>query len=461
MYRKEKKIPTLLALCLLFLGIGTTIYLDRQQQTLFSQASGTVLPEEVHFTNISDTSFTVSWLTNTPTIGIVIVSANNTKQTLLDNLDSDNVGRPRTAHYVTVKNLKEDNSYTAQILNGNKKCNNTAACPSFTQKTATKLTSALSLPPARGIMMKTAGKIADGAIVYLVVNKSAPLSARVDSSGLWVVPFNNLRTTDLLTRPQIADNDIVQITAQLSPTEETFATVDLKSIRQNLTIPDMTMGNSYNFIDLISKKDLLAKSAGPKILGIKIKATPSPKMEIMFPKNDNDTTIDKRPRFRGTGVPDSQFTITVNSSPQTGKIIVAKDGTWDWRPARELPAGIHYLSLQGYDGKGNLITLNRKFVVLKSGEAVLGDATPSASLTLTPTSEVTPTITPTPNPSLPTPSPSPTSIISPTATTIPTIPPTTVPPVIPPRSGDTSTTLILLGSSASLLLLGMKFLISL
>jgi hypothetical protein len=214
----------------------------------------------------------------------------------------------------------------------------------------------------------------------------------------------------------------------------------------------MTLGNSYNFIDLISKKDLLAQSSGPKILGIS-QNIPFNKLEIFFPKIDHETTVDRRPRFRGTGIPNSQLTITVNSSPQTGKIIVAPDGSWNWRPARELLPGIHYLSLQGYNEKNQLTTINRKFIVLKSGEAVLGESTPSASLTPAPTSWVTPTITPTPNPSIPTPSPTITTY--PSNTLAPTSPP------VPPRSGNTSMTFLLLGGSISFLLLGFKFLTSL
>ena len=138
MYRKEKKIPTLLALFLLMVGIGTTIYLDQNQQTLFTKAKEGESAKEVHFTNISDTSFTVSWLTYSPAVGSVVVSGNNTKLTLLDDLDSDNIGRARNTHYITVKNLKADTLYTVQILTGNKNCRSNA-CASFTKKTSIKI----------------------------------------------------------------------------------------------------------------------------------------------------------------------------------------------------------------------------------------------------------------------------------------------------------------------------------
>ena len=90
MYRKEKRIPTLLALFLLVLGISTTVYLDHRTQSLTSSASPLEAPEEAHFTNITDSSFTISWLTSTPVIGSAIVSDTTGKLNLLDDLDNEN-----------------------------------------------------------------------------------------------------------------------------------------------------------------------------------------------------------------------------------------------------------------------------------------------------------------------------------------------------------------------------------
>lgn len=456
MYRKEKKIPTLLAFLILVGGIATATYLDKNPQTLTSQAHKTPLPEDIHFTNISDTSFALSWLTESPTIGTITVTSEGKKWTLLDDLDSDAIPRPRITHYLTIKNLLENTFASIRIINGNDSCREEKRCPTLTQKTGTKLSSSLTLAPVKGSLFTKDGKPAYGAIIYLTVGKNAPLAGRVDSTGLWVIPLTQLRTQDFLSRPDLADNDIVQITAKLSVSDMSTALIDMKSIRQNLTIPQMIIGNSYNFIDLMSKKDALAALSLPQqnILGVKTGGEVSSVFDVSFPKYDDDTTPDTRPRIRGIGKPGNQLTILIESSPQTGKVIVMADGTWNWRPPQELSPGLHHLTITGHDEKGNLITATRKFIVLKSGERVLGDATPSASLTPT----VSPTTIPSLAPSI-TLSPSPTPTFpSPTFSPTPSPLPST-PPSPPPRSGTGAPTVFLIGTSIMLLLVGSKLLI--
>lgn len=460
MYRREKKIPTIIALFFLMIGIGSAVFLERSSQSLQTSAKVNPTPEEVHLTNITDSSFTISWFTSQPTIGSVQVKDTTIKLILLDDLDNDNIPRPRNNHYVTAKNLKENTSYTITIIGpGQTGCNNEKICPTFLQKTAIRLNNSLILPPARGTIITKDNKPADTAIVYLLIGKNLPLSGRVDSSGLWVIPLNNLKSGDFLGKPEISDNDLVYITVKLSPSEVGTAVIDVKSIRQNLTIPNIQLGNSYNFIDLSAKRGLLAQTQDQKILGTNIQTNPissteknSEKVDFLFPKSDNETTTDNRPRLRGRGVPGGQLIITVNSSPQTDRITVSSDGSWDWRPSQSLSPGIHHVNIQGYDEKGNPINITRKFIVLKSGERVLGDATPSS--TLSPTS--IPTVTPIPSPALlpATPTLLPTAVISPTNV------PTAIPTTIPPRSGSIQPAFILFGGSIALLLLGIKFLIS-
>lgn len=448
MYRKEKKIPTILALFLLIAGLGASVILDKSSQSLITRAGRSIQPEDVHFSNISENSFVVSWITTDPTIGSITVSSDQQKFTYLDDLDRDNIPRPRTTHFITIKNLVEVTTYNVKIISGNQNCDNSIYCPTYTQQTAAKLESNISLPPAHGTIVTRNDIPADTSIIYLTIGKSAPLSSRVDSSGLWVIPLTNLRNQDLITRPVIADNDIIQITTQLSPNEVAGAVIDVKSIKQNLTIPKITLGNSYNFIDLVSKKDLLAQSQQNDIQQNVLGVTTEGKLDVLFPKNDGDSTPDNQPRLRGTGQPGSQLLIIVNSTPQSGKVTVGDDGTWSWRPPKVLEAGIHNLSIQGNDDNGNLITVTRKFIILKSGEAVLGESTPSASLTPSPIISPSPTLNLTP-------------IISQTVspTTVPTSAPITTPiptsteiPTRPPTSGVAGITLILVGIGLAFIL---------
>lgn len=463
MYRHEKKIPTILALFILAIGIGGVVLLNQTTHQLSSQAQATASPLDIHFTNISATSFTVSWFTATNVLGTAVINDNGRSVSFLEDSDSDNIARPRIAHFVTVKNLAENTSYGVKIISGETSCKFSQNCPTFTQKTGNRVGTPLTLPAARGSIATEDGKPAADVLVYITVGKNAPLSGKTDSSGLWVIPFNNLRTEDLLSTPNLKDDDIVQIIAKVAADKQTEAVIDVKSIRQNLTIPTLIIGKSYNLIDLISKKDLLANLNNSNTLGLTTQigtpnnisaAATSKPIDILFPAADDDTTTDNQPRLRGIGIAGKQLVITVNSLPQTARINVAADGTWSWRPPLPLESGTHYLGVSGYDSNGNLINITRRFIVLKSGERVLGEAT--ASATLTPTTKLSP-------------SPTLVTLPSPTITLIPIASPTGNPtisvgtpsatPIVPPKTGSTNSTLILLGGGASLLLLGLKFLL--
>ena len=148
MYRKQQKIPTILAVSVILAIVTTVFFLDKKTFNNYSNASETGKAENVHFANISDNSFTISWLTSESSMGSIEVSADKYKVSLLDDLDSDNVPRPRKTHYITVKNLDADTTYTVKIV-GKPKCDKPESCPIFIQKTGTSIPSPLSIPPIK------------------------------------------------------------------------------------------------------------------------------------------------------------------------------------------------------------------------------------------------------------------------------------------------------------------------
>lgn len=462
MYRKEKKIPTLLAFIILFIGIIGVVFINQTTHNSDSKASISTKPTDIHFSNITSDSFTATWFTFSATIGSLIINDNGRKTSYFEDLDNDNIPRPRTTHLVTVKNLKENSTYKISIVSGEDGCKLPENCISFEQNTTNVLLNNITLPAARGTVVLPDGKPATDAIVYLSIGKSSLLSGKTDSSGLWVIPFGNLRTSDLLTRPNLADNDIVQIIAKISTDKKAEALTDIKSIRQNLTIPALEIGKSYNFIDLISKKDMLASlNKTNDILGTQVQSkqssnisssTTSKSIDILFPRYDDDTTTDNQPRFRGVAPAKSQLIVIVNSSPQTAKLITSTDGTWNWRPPSALDPGIHHFGISGYDENKNLINLTRRFIVLKSGEQVLGEAT--ASATITPTTKVSPTIT-----LIPLSSPTPVNTLIPIASPTTKASSASATPIIPPKTGSVQSTIILILISVFLSIFGLRFLI--
>jgi hypothetical protein len=474
MYRKQIRIPTIFALLILFVGIGLVTYLDRHQQTIGSLAFTPTVPEDIHISNISDNSFTVSFLTSSDSPSRIQVTTSGQNQTFFDDLDNDNNQRPRKTHVMTAKNLFAQTSYSILVITGNTSC---TQCPIITQVTSPKLANPLTIPPLHGSILKDVkGNPGNGALVYAQVGENSLLSSRVDSSGLWVIPLTNLLTNDLTSHATLRDEDLIQISVKLTTKEIASAVVDLKSIKQNFPVPAITIGNKYNFVNLSAKKDLIAKSLNQSVLGVSkqepvlsptthIQNPATSQIDILFPKQDTDTTTDPRPRIRGIAKPYTQILITVNSTTQNGKVTASADGSWYWRPPKELPAGNHTLTISTYNTKGELVVQTRTFIVLKSGLQVLGDSTPSASLTPT---EI-PTETPSPTAISTTPLPTPVITLTPvlvTNTPVPTqtpaatsIPTVTNIPTTQPRSGSWQPAVFLLGGGGTLLLVGSLLLI--
>lgn len=476
MYRKERRIPTLLALFLLFSGLGIAVYVDRSSQSLQTSAGSGGVPSDIHISNISDRSFTVSWVTDIPSPGSVIVEHEGNRRTLLDELDSDAVVRPRLTHAVTVHELTADTVYSVTVVSG-KRCNSTQ-CPVLTQKTARQQNPPSDLPPLRGTVQTADGRPAEGALVYVTVGQSLPLSSRSDSAGIWVIPMTNIRHQNLNDQLQLADSDVLQVSVKRASQETATAILDVKSVRANVSLPPFVFGNSYNLIDLLSKrKHILAQQEQQKTLGAatnRTGAAQSPEtdtgvLEILFPKKDNDTTTDFRPRFRGIGVPNTNIRISLDGDAQAGNVKIGKDGTWNSRPTRDLSPGVHRITIRGVDRENKPVSLSRQFIVFKSGEQVLAESTPAGTLTptLSPTTApVEGTATPTPTGVLATPTvdasvsatptftPSPTSSPSATPTTPPPTDVPTVPPVGEPEApGGAVPTFLFAGAGIGLLVI--------
>ena len=230
-------------------------------------------------------------------------------------------------------------------------------------------------------------------------------------------------------------------------------------IKADNKLPPIEMGKTYNFM---GSNKTASKSAQMEVLGNNSVTLSNTGINILFPGKEKDTTIDQNPKLRGVGIPGNKIQITVNSESQTATITVKADGTWEYRPKIPLPPGMHTITLTGTDNSGKKITISRKFVVLKSGEAVLGEATPSG--TLTPTEEpnitISPSFTPTPSATVSvTPTITPTATLTPTPTDTPTPTPITEISLTPPRSGNTRITKLLFGGGLTLILLGVKFLL--
>src|SRR3990172_11890977 len=105
---KKNKIPTLIAIVLLVVGVAAGVFLVNQRQLFGLGADPDISPQDIRVTNIDDISFSVSWITDKATIGYLEWGeGRDTSKT-----QSEEASEVSSIHYVTLRNLKSSTVYS-------------------------------------------------------------------------------------------------------------------------------------------------------------------------------------------------------------------------------------------------------------------------------------------------------------------------------------------------------------
>src|SRR3989344_7644277 len=174
MRKKELSIPTVLGILVSLIGMGVGLWYLREPIKNVVLASPQDAPTQVYITNITDSSFVVSWLTDKATTGFIQYG----EKTNSDFMVSDDRDQERGTvdnyftHLVTVRDLKPSTAYNFRIGSASKL---------YDQKGQPySVTTGLSLgspPPADmtyGQVLTPNGEPAEGAIVYLSLPGDVP-----------------------------------------------------------------------------------------------------------------------------------------------------------------------------------------------------------------------------------------------------------------------------------------------
>lgn len=398
---QERKIPTIVGLLLVGAAVMIFRFAFDRVTPLLTRASVSHTPNNVTVTNISDSSFTVTWVTTEPTNGSVRVSG-ATDNLFFDERFADSTAKTPlstaayTTHMVTVRNLKPETAYTFTILsNGSPHVNNGKP---YEIKTGTAITGlGTGIEPAYGQITAQNGLPLEGALVYLTPENGQTLSTITKSSGTWVIPLNLVRTEDLSRYIPNAERINESLVIRSAEGESTALTDTLN----DNPVPVMTIGKTYDF------RKLQAENTPPRQLA---QTTPSPvvlgadtdvrKQTVAITKPADGSAIPSNlPLIQGTGIAGNQILITVGiERPLSDTVIVGTDGVWRYTPIKPLSEGKQSVTITTTDAQSKTVAITHTFEILKSGTQVLGDATPSATLAPlpvdpTPEDEPTPTAT--------------------------------------------------------------------
>lgn len=380
------KIPTLLALFILFFTIGIVSLLIQKVTSGQTSASPSLEPKNLMITNVSDTSVKVIWQTVLPATGMItLTSKTNSKITAYDERDRAGKLNKYTTHSVWLKDLLPNTTYDLTVLSNGKKFPTKGN--SYTAQTGPTITetTGAGFEPAYGMVKTIDGKPAGGGLLVITLEDSQPISTLITPSGSWIIPLNFIRTKDL-SRYVPARDKMTEIITIYYDTEKTESITDTEN---DAPVPDMTVGSSYDFRNKEANNkntQLLTDSTthNQSVLG---NQAPTPKIGgvLITAPIQNASLVTNRPIIQGTGIPGKTVTVTVGiTKPISGKTTVGTNGLWSFTPSSALQTGKQSATITSVDEKGKPVALTTVFTILKSGTQVLGEATPSATLEPTP-----------------------------------------------------------------------------
>lgn len=261
--KKDTKIPTLLGLFLLVLGIAAGVVLVGQRQIFRLRGAPETSPQDVRITNITEGGFTVSWSTSSQVQGAVVYGEGESLgQTQTDQTSGLN-------HHIDIKNLKGNTQYFFKILSGTTTFDKDGA--SWTQKTGRQL-------PLRAADIITGTVYSEGtksqkpvrkALVYITVESGTTLSGITGDEGSFSANLAGIRTTALGSYLSYNNQTILSVFIKPEQGEVASAQVAVGNTRP---IPPLILGKTQDLRKITSGQT--GELTSPKS-NIEIK-TPSP-----------------------------------------------------------------------------------------------------------------------------------------------------------------------------------------
>ncbi len=418
---KKKKIPTIIGIIVLVLGLAVGVMLVQNIQIFKLGAEAQNSPKDVRISNITSDSFSVTWLTDVETVGFIKYGSSVGN---LTNTKTEESQTPDFTHLVNITELTPQTDYFFKINSGETDFDNNE----IPWQGQTLTASDNSQPKLiSGSVLLATGMAAKNAIIYITINNKL-FSALTSQNGSWIISLpSNI----------VSANTLLEISALSGKGDVSTAQIYAQSASP---VPAMIMGQTHDFKNLppsesadIPKASLEIPEESTPSSGFDIPeniSTPSATTVTLESISNNEVITTQKPEFFGEGPKGTELKITVESEVITDNITVPSSGEWSWEIPENLPEGPHTITISWKDAGGILRTLTRNFVV-QASEGAAFVSTPSASLTPKPTSTVKPTTTSSATPKA-------------TATSSATIKPTSTGTPFPqPESGSLTPTILL------------------
>lgn len=255
-FMEKFKIPTILGTGIILVGIIAGLFLVLKDLNLLSRASPDITPQDVTFTNITDTTIVVSWKTANPASSFITFGQNSpSEQTALDDRDQASPSS-HTIHYVSLKKLRPSTQYQMKIVTSR------ISSDIFKFKTASSVSSQNNFGPIIGSVLQGNKPLTEG-IAYLSVADANIQSSLIKNLGSFLIPLTQLRKADLSGVFNLSDKLTAKLTIVGSNNQ---STVLFKLRKEGVTLPVVKLGQNLD----LTIPQVEAKEPTPSILDLRI-----------------------------------------------------------------------------------------------------------------------------------------------------------------------------------------------
>lgn len=241
----DKRIPTLIGLFVLVVGLVAGIFFLGDGPGVFApRATPSTTPNKIKVTNVTDNSFTISFITDEVTPGFVKygTTANQLNSQASDDRDQlSGTVSDYQVHHITVRGLQPTTTYFYTLGTGSNSRFDDNGNP-FTIQTTARSGAPAAAKTIYGSVSNQTGNPADGAIVYVSLANAGEMSSLVKASGSWAVPLSNARTPDGSGYAQITDTDTIILTVQGTLASDVLS--HSISVADAQPVPTLTFGQS-------------------------------------------------------------------------------------------------------------------------------------------------------------------------------------------------------------------------
>ena len=234
------RFPTIVGLFTITISLSIGVFLVQNAKTLIFGAESSALPENVRISNVTHSSFTVTWTSERKVSGIIKWGRS---PSFLDNLQSEEDSLFGFTHSITITNLEPLTTYHFKIVVGLTEHDNSGM--------PWQITTGESLPLPKkpfvvsGSVLSPKGTPVNGALVYTTISGSDLLSTMTGKNGSFFVPISFARSKDLKDYIDINGNSsLIEISVHAGFNDIAFAQIYPRSANP---IPPILMNQVHDF----------------------------------------------------------------------------------------------------------------------------------------------------------------------------------------------------------------------